>query len=67
VKRLVLKQKDKKITGLCAGIADYLNIDVTVVRLIVIVLALVTWLFPTVLAYFVASSITPKEGEIHNA
>jgi phage shock protein C len=67
MKRLVLKEKNKKITGLCAGIADYFDIDVTVVRLIVIVLALVTWLFPTVLAYFIASSITPKEGEIPNA
>jgi phage shock protein C len=64
VKRLVLKEKGKKVTGLCAGIAEYLNIDVTVVRLIVIVLALTTWLFPTVLAYFIASTITPKEGEI---
>jgi phage shock protein C len=64
VKRLVLKEKGKKVTGLCAGIAEYLDLDVTVVRLIVIVLALTTWLFPTVLAYFIASTITPKEGEI---
>ena len=63
-KRLVLKEKGKKVTGLCAGIAEYLDIDVTVVRLILIVLALTTWLFPTVLAYFIASTITPKEGEV---
>ena len=48
-KRLILKEKGKKITGLCAGLAEYFDIDVTVVRLIVIVLALTTWLFPTVL------------------
>lgn len=46
-KRLILKEKGKKITGLCAGLAEYFDIDVTVVRLIVIVLALTTWLFPT--------------------
>jgi len=63
-KRLVLKEKGKKVTGLCAGIAEYFDIDVTVVRLIVIVLALTTWLFPTVLGYFIASTITPKEGEL---
>jgi len=64
MKRLVLKQKDKKITGLCAGLADYLGADVTVIRLIVIVLTLTTWLIPMVLAYFIVSSITPKEGEV---
>jgi phage shock protein C len=64
LKRLVLKEKDKKITGLCAGIADYFDLDVTVVRLIVIVLTLTTWLIPMVLAYLIASSITPKEGDI---
>lgn len=63
LKRLVLKEKDKKITGLCAGIADYFDLDVTVVRLIVIVLTLTTWLIPMVLAYLIASSITPKEGD----
>ena len=67
MKRLVLKQKDKKISGLCAGIADYLDIDVTVVRLIVIVVALMTWVVPAMFAYLIASAITPKEGEIHNA
>jgi phage shock protein C len=64
MKRLVLKEKDKKITGLCAGIADYLNVDVTVVRLIMIVLALTTWFVPMMLAYLIASAITPKEGEV---
>jgi phage shock protein C len=64
MKRLVLKEKEKKVTGLCAGIADYFDIDVTVVRLIVIVLTLTTWLVPMVLAYLVASAVTPKEGEV---
>jgi phage shock protein PspC (stress-responsive transcriptional regulator) len=40
MKRLVLKQKDKKLTGLCAGIADYLEVDVTVIRLIVLTVVL---------------------------
>jgi phage shock protein C len=65
MKRLVRKEKDKKITGLCAGIAEYLDVDVTVVRRIVVVLTLTTWLIPMVLAYLIASSITPKEGEVN--
>jgi phage shock protein C len=67
MKRLVLKQKDKKITGLCAGIADYLDVDVTVVRLIVLTAIIMTTVIPGLFVYFIASAITPKEGEIKSA
>ncbi len=64
MKRLVLNQHDKKITGLCAGLADYFEVDATIVRLIVMVVALTTWVVPGILVYFIASAITPKEGEV---
>ncbi len=64
MKRLVLNQHDKKLTGLCAGLADYFEVDATIVRLIVMVVALTTWVVPGILVYFIASSITPKEGEV---
>jgi phage shock protein C len=67
MKRLVLKQKEKKITGLCAGIADYLDVDVTVVRLIVLTAIIMTGVLPGLVAYLIAAAITPKEGEVHNA
>jgi phage shock protein C len=67
MKRLVLKQEGKKVTGLCAGIAEYLNVDVTVVRLIVLTLIILTSVLPGLFGYFIASAITPKEGETPNA
>ena len=39
MKRLV-KGKDKKISGVCSGFANYWNIDVTLVRIGLIVLGL---------------------------
>ncbi len=36
-KKLYRKASDKKIAGVCSGIADYLNIDVTVVRILFLV------------------------------
>lgn len=62
MKRLVLNQHDRKISGLCAGIADYLGIDVTVVRLVTLLLTVLTGILPGILIYFVAVIITPKEG-----
>ena len=64
MKRLVLDEKDKKVTGLCAGIANYLEVDVTVVRLIVMTAIIMTTVLPGLIAYFIAASITPKEGEV---
>jgi phage shock protein C len=65
MKRLVLKQSDRKISGLCAGLADYLEIDVTVIRLVVLTITVFTGVIPGIFVYAVASAITPKEGETH--
>lgn len=58
-KKLYKSIKDKKIAGVCAGLAKYLSMDVTIVRLI---WAIVT-LFAGVglLAYIVCAIIMPEE------
>ncbi len=38
-KKLYRDTENKKIAGICAGIAQYFNVDVTLVRLIVVILA----------------------------
>jgi phage shock protein C len=64
MKRLVLNQHDKKFTGLCAGLGDYFEVDVTIVRLIVLTIVIMTGVIPGFLLYMIASAITPKEGEV---
>jgi phage shock protein C len=64
MKRLVLSQTDKKISGLCGGIAKYVEVDSTVVRLIVLTVIIMSGVLPGVLLYAVAVAITPKEGEV---
>ncbi len=60
-KRLVRNMEKKMICGVCAGIADYFGIDVTVVRIIVVALGLFTNI-AMVLFYIIAAFIIP-EGE----
>ncbi|MBO7646745.1 MAG: PspC domain-containing protein [Bacteroidales bacterium] len=36
-KKLYLSQTDKKIAGVCGGIAEYLDVDATVIRIIFLV------------------------------
>ena len=61
MKRLFLSSSDKKIGGVCGGIADYLAVDATVVRLIVVILAIITGFLPFTLGYLVAWAIIPRK------
>ena len=62
VKRLYRSATNKKIAGVCAGIADYLETDPTIVRLGTVVLALITAVVPFVIGYIVAWWIVPEEA-----
>ncbi len=57
MKRLT-KSTDRRLCGVCGGIADYFNIDPTVIRLIWVVAILC---FGTgLLAYIIAALIMPE-------
>jgi phage shock protein C len=63
MKKLYRSRRDRKIFGISGGLADYLNIDSTLIRLIFIIL-----LFPTSgvfgLVYLIAIFVIPEEGEV---
>ncbi len=59
MKRLYKSRTDRKIFGVCGGIADYFNIDSTIVRLIAVIL--IFGIGTGVLAYLVAALIMSDE------
>lgn len=60
-KHLTLSATDSKIAGVCGGIAEYLDVDPTIVRLIWVALSVVPGgLVGGVLAYLLAWIIIPK-------
>jgi phage shock protein C len=65
-KRLYKSETDRKLEGVCAGIADYLDVDPTVVRLIYVMLTFFTGIFPGIIAYIIIAVVTPKESEVKN-
>jgi phage shock protein PspC (stress-responsive transcriptional regulator) len=60
-RRLERKRQGRWVAGVCAGLADYLQIDATVVRVVITVLALFAGLGP--LAYVVCWVLMPEEGD----
>lgn len=52
--------------GVCGGLGDYFDIDVSLVRLIFIALTLMTAILPMVIFYVIAWIVIPIEEEITN-
>lgn len=63
-KKLYLSTKDKKISGVCGGIAEYFDADSSLVRLAWIVLTVLTGVLPGIIGYIVAAIVIPSESEV---
>ena len=61
-KVLVRTRDGRMLAGVCAGVADYFGLDVTLVRVIWAVVSVITG-GAGVLAYLVAWIIIPDEGQ----
>lgn len=60
-KRLTRPRENRMIAGVCAGLAEYMNLDVSLVRLLFVIIMLVTAVFPMGLFYIIAWIIIPEE------
>lgn len=58
-KRLYRSKKERMICGVCGGVAEYFNLDPTIVRLVFLVFVL--WAGTGILAYIIAAVIMPDE------
>lgn len=60
-KRLYRSRSDRRIAGVCGGIADYLAVDPTIVRIIWVLLASIGG--PGVVLYIILAAVIPEEPE----
>jgi len=60
MKKLYRSKKDVKVAGICAGIAEMLNTDPTMIRLAVVFFAIITGIFPAVITYIIGWIIIPE-------
>ena len=60
VKVLVRSRSNRMIAGVCAGLADYLNIDPTIIRLL-FVLGFFTFNGAALLVYIIMAIVTPEQ------
>ena len=60
MKKLYRSVSDKKIAGVCGGLAEYLNMDATVIR---VLWALLSFSGAGLLAYIVCALIIPEKPD----
>lgn len=58
-KRLYRSRTDRQVAGVCGGLAVYLGLDVSIVRIAFIVLALLGG--PGLLLYIILALVVPEE------
>jgi phage shock protein C len=66
MKKLTKSSADKKICGVCAGLAFYLDIDPTLVRVLWAVLTLISFGVIGIIAYVVMACIVPYDNEVQS-
>lgn len=59
-RRLYRSRTKRMVSGVCGGIAEYFNVDETIVRLGVALVTAVTGIVPGLIFYFVAAVIMPE-------
>lgn len=55
------RSDDKMLAGVCGGLAEYLNMDPTLVRILYVVISLASVAFPGTIVYFLLWFIVPKK------
>lgn len=61
-KKLTRSSNDKKLLGVCGGLAEYFDVDPTLVRVGILALAIFTGLIPGVILYFCMALLMPEKG-----
>ena len=59
-KALVRSRRDRMVAGVCAGIAEWLGWDPTVVRVMYVIASVFSVAFPGILVYVILWAVMPE-------
>lgn len=65
MKRLFRDRWDKKLYGVCGGIGVYCNIDPTVIRILFVAAAFLTFALPVIALYFILVAVLPEGPHVY--
>lgn len=60
-RKLYRSRTKRTLSGVCGGLEDYFDIDVTIIRLVWVLVTIMSGGFPGIVAYVIAVFIIPEE------
>jgi phage shock protein C len=57
----LMRSNNRVIAGVCAGIAEWLGWDITLVRILYLVISILSAAFPGILVYIILWIVMPKQ------
>jgi phage shock protein C len=63
-RRLTRSNRNKMIAGVCGGLAEYLNVDPTVMRVLYVLVSILSVAFPGIIAYIILMFLMPPPEEV---
>ena len=64
MKKLYRLEQGKKAAGICSGIADMYNFDVTLVRLAFVFVTVITQFVPGIITYLIGWYLIPEKKDV---
>ena len=62
-RRLTRSSRHKMIAGVCGGLAEYFQLDPTVVRVAYVLISIISVAFPGILAYIILMFVMPPPDQ----
>lgn len=63
-KKLYRIEEGKMLAGVCGGVAEYFNMDITVMRVLWVIASLCTGIGAGIILYIVMAIIVPTKSEV---
>ncbi len=61
MKKLFRSRNNKMLAGVCGGLAEYLGIDPTVIRILYVAVSFFSAAFPGIIVYIILWVVMPEE------
>ena len=62
MRQLRRSNKERMIAGVCGGIAEYFDLDPSIVRIVYVLISVISVAFPGILFYILMWIIVPQSG-----
>mgnify|MGYP006322216179 FL=1 len=62
-KKKLIRSKDRILAGVCGGLAEYLGIDATIVRIGYVLISILSAAFPGIILYLILMLIMPNSEQ----